>query len=197
MRNAFHRLVIACGFDLYHDSEDRRVLQTVIMPFLAQQEDVHKVLFVGCAWYTRGYRKIFARQDYVTLEIDPRAAKYGAERHVADTLENVRRHFEEKSLDLIICNGVIGWGLNEKAAVEKAVNGCFECLRVGGTFVLGWNDVPEHTPFPLDECQGLHRFTPYTFPPLATSRHLTATYNRHSYWFYRREEAPTSLAKPR
>lgn len=185
---ALRHLWFVCGFDSYHDSEDRRVLETVIMPDLAGREEVRRVLFVGCAWCTRGYWRIFRRQEYVTLEVDPGAAKFGARRHVVDSLENVRRHFGEGELDVIICNGVFGWGLDDRGVVERAFEGCFECLRVGGIFVLGWNDVPENRPFPPSECRSLRRFAPYEFAPLRASRHATATGNRHTFWFFRKEE---------
>jgi SAM-dependent methyltransferase len=191
LRGAARRLLMACGIDFYHESEDRRVLESVILPHLAGRADVRDVLFVGCAWYTRGYRKLFETRNYSTLEIDPRAAKYGARRHIVDSLENIRLHFKEGELDAIICNGVFGWGLDEKSVVEKAFDGCFECLRPGGIFVLGWNDVVEHKPFPPQECRSLQRFAPYLFPPLAGCEFLTATYNRHTYLFYRKEGLPS------
>lgn len=154
------------------------------MPGLAAREDVQNILFVGCAWYTRGYRKIFRGKRYSTLEIDPRAARYGAAHHVTDTLENIGRHFPSDTLDLIICNGVFGWGLDQPAAIDRAFNGCFDSLRPGGVFVLGWNDVPDHTPVALEHLQSLSRFTPWPFPPLGACRHRTDTYNRHTFDFY-------------
>ena len=193
LRGAARRFLMACGVDYYHESEDRRVLENIILPHLAERADVRRVLFVGCAWYTRGYRKIFKNQNYSTLEIDPHAAKYGARRHITDSLENIRRHFADGELDAIICNGVFGWGLDEKEAIEKAFDGCFECLREGGLFVLGWNDVPEHRPFPPRECPGLQRFTPYLFAPLSVRELSIATYNRHTYLFYRKEERNTLI----
>lgn len=189
-RGALRRLLIACGVDYYFESEDRRILETVILPHLAARSDVRRVLFVGCAWYTRGYRKIFTRQDYSTLEIDPRAARYGAKHHVVDSLANVRRHFPAGGLDAIICNGVFGWGLDDKPTLEQAFDGCFDCLRDGGIFVFGWNDEPAHCPFPPQSARSLQRFTPYPFPPLAVTELLTATGNRHTFSFYRKEPPP-------
>lgn len=185
-RNVTRRGLLAVGVDCYHASEDRRVLEQIILPYLAAQPDLGRVLFVGCAWYTRGYRKIFKDRAYITLEMDPAAARYGARRHIVDTLENIGAHFPAGGLDAIVCNGVFGWGLNERTAVERAFGGCFECLRPGGVFVLGWNDAPAHRPFPPLESHSLRRFAPWTFPPLAASVWPTATYNRHTYGFYRK-----------
>ena len=165
-------------------TDDRRVLETIIFPYFCQRNEFYKILFVGCEWFTVGYNEIFKNKAYWTLEIKPRRSKYGAKKHIIDSVENLNLHFNENELDLIICNGVFGWGLNAKANVERAFQGCFECLREGGVLVLGWNDRPRRCPFPLEECQSLKLFNHYVFPPLSTSQYLTADKNRHTYNFY-------------
>jgi len=172
------------GIDSYLRTQDREVLETVIFPYLVEQPEFHKILFVGCAWYTKGYNKIFQSKDYYTLEIDPNKRMCGSKKHIIDTVENVRLHFKEGELDLIVCNGVFGWGLNDKSAVEKTFQGFFDCLREGGVFILGWNDVPERRPFPLEECRSIQQFHPFTFPPLGTHQYAMETENRHIYSFY-------------
>ena len=178
------RFLLFCGFDFYVHTDDRRVLQDIIFPYFAQHDDFSKILFVGCQWYTRGYNKVFKTKTFWTLEIDPSQSKYGSKRHIVDSLANIRRHFGENELDLIFCTGVFGSGMDVKAEVEDAFQGCFESLREGGVFVFGWNDVPKHRPFPLEECESLKLFTPYVFPPLSSSHYLTDTSNRHIYDFY-------------
>ena len=160
------------------------MLEKEIFPYFVPLPQYSKILFVGCAWYTRGYRTLFSAKDYQTLEIDPLESKYGAKKHITDSLENIDQHFQEGELDLIICNGVFGWGLNEKASVENALRGCFRCLRPGGILIQGWNDIPERCPFPLEECQSLKLFQPFVFPPLATAEYRVATSSRHIYSFF-------------
>lgn len=183
MRHYGMQGLLACGVDFYIRSDDRRVLETVILPFFAKGSEWRRVLFVGCEWYTRGYRKMFAGKDYWTLEIDPKLARYGALRHITDSVENVGGHFSEGELDVILCNGVFGWGLDAPEAVDRAFRGAYDCLRVGGVFVLGWNDLPEHTPLPLDRCPALQNFQPWVFPPLGSAQFLTEA-GRHTYNFY-------------
>lgn len=177
--------LLACGVDFYIRSDDRRVLETVILPYFATGPEWRKVLFVGCEWYTRGYRKLFTHQDYWTLEIDPSKARFGSRKHLVDGFENVRAHFAPGVLDLIVCNGVFGWGLNERADVEQAFGGAYDCLREGGILIVGWNDLLEHLPFPLVECAALQRFVPWVFPPLRSAEFLTES-SRHTYAFYRK-----------
>ncbi len=175
------------GIDLYQRTDDRLILESVILPYFIKRNEFNKVLFVGCDWYTRGYNKVFKKKKYHTMEIDQSKSKYGSANHIVDSLENIRRHFDENELDLIICNGVFGWGLNEKNEVEKAFQGCYESLRIGGSFILGWNDIQERRPFPLVECKNLKLFNPHVFPPLAVSQYLTDNPNRHYYNFYIKE----------
>jgi SAM-dependent methyltransferase len=165
-------------------SEPRHVLEDSILPFFVQQPEFRDILFVGCEWYTKGYRRLFADKNYWTLEIDPAKKRYGARQHVVDSVENVGRHFEKGSLDAILCNGVYGWGLNSRDAMERVVDGCFDSLRDGGVFLLGWNDVPRRTPFPLAECRALGRFRRFRFPPLEQTDFLVPGAKRHTYSFY-------------
>ena len=88
------------------------------------------------------------------------------------------------TLDLIVVNGVFGWGLNVCKEVKKAFAGCFDCLKGGGVLVFGWNDIPERRPFPLAVCMALSRFLPFVFPPLGASQIETRTANRHIFSLY-------------
>lgn len=164
--------------------DDRYILKAVIFPYFIAKPEFSRVLFVGCKWYTHGYNIQFQNKEYWTLDIDPQQKKHGAKQHITDMLENIDQYFSKDTLDLIICNGVFGWGLDKQEDVEKAFQKCFACLRSNGVFILGWNDIAKRRPFPPEECQTLKLFDKYTFPPLRTSEYLTKTFNRHKYYFY-------------
>lgn len=174
------------GIDLYSHTEDRRVLEQVILPELSAREDFSRILFIGCDWYTRTYARLFPRHAFWTLDVDPDKARYGASRHVTSCVTHVDRHFGRGEIDVIVCNGVFGWGLNERNDVEKAFWAFHRVMRPGGVFVLGWNDTPRRAPVCLDDCLSLRAFMRYEFPPLGRSRFLTATPYRHTYDFYLR-----------
>lgn len=198
--NRFRRLqkrkfLLACGFDLYIKSQDRDVLERTIFPYVLKRTDLSEILFVGCHWYTKGYSKWFEEKNYWTLDHDVEQAKYGAGNHILDSIENIRLHFEAGVLDVIICNGVFGWGLNTREHADRAFNGCYDCLREGGLFLLGWNDVPDHAPFPPAECESLKRFSPFVFPAFSASRYLSDSASRHIYDFYVKPPATEHLAR--
>jgi SAM-dependent methyltransferase len=173
------------GVKSYLKNEDRRVLEQVIFPYFLGDETCKDVLFVGCQWYTWGYNERFeSRKNYWTIEINRARARYGAKQHITDGLQNLTRHFKRDALDLILCNGVFGWGLDTKPDAERAFSACYDCLRPGRVLVIGWDDIEERRPFHLEECQSLRAFEPFLFPPLGTTEYVTETPSRHTYTFY-------------
>lgn len=167
-------------------TEDRRVLEQLIFPYYTARSDIHSVLFVGCDWYTRHYGKAFFRDhDYWTIEPSEQARKFGSKRqHVVGPWERLAEYFEEGYFDLIVANGVYGFGLDTREQCEAAFAQSYSRLRDGGHLLLGWNDIPERTPVPLSEIASLKRFTPWTFPAFSSSRYATNTLHRHVYDFY-------------
>ncbi|MBF1990011.1 methyltransferase domain-containing protein [Fischerella thermalis] len=157
------------GFNLHLNTPDRYVLEDVIIPYLLERKEFYKILFIGCDWFTKPYNKYFKNKEYWTIEIDENRKKYGSKRHIIDSLLNLSNHFTNDYLDVIVYNGVFGWGINSREDTETSFQQCFQCLRPGGILVFGWNDIPEAKPFPvIEECQTLQQFEPYFFSPLST-----------------------------
>jgi thymidylate kinase len=175
----------ALGVESHLKNEDRRVLEQIIFPYFLREDSYDDILFVGCHWYTKGYNGCFEKKkNYWTIEIEPSRKKYGAKQHIVDGLQNLNKHFKPGTLDLILCDGVFGWGLDAKTDVERAFRACCDCLREGGVLVVGWDDIEERRPFLLQECQGLRALKPFFFPPLGAIEYLTDTPYRHTFTFY-------------
>jgi SAM-dependent methyltransferase len=174
------------GLDLHLNYVDRYVLEDTIIPYFVAQKEFYKILFIGSDWYTKPYRKYFRKKEYWTIEIDESKKKYGSKRHITDSLLNLNLYFESNYFDLIVYNGVFGYGINTREDTEASFKQCFQCLREGGILVFGWNDIPERRSFPvIEECQSLQKFEPYFFAPLSTSQYLTADDRlRHTFNFY-------------
>jgi peptidoglycan/LPS O-acetylase OafA/YrhL len=168
-------------------TEDRRILERVIFEYYRHDPAIKTVLFVGCDSYTAHYqRRYFSAHDFWTIDPNPACRRFGAGRHVIARLEDLGRHFPDGLFDLIILNGVYGWGLNHVDDCETALSQCHSCLTSRGHLLLGWNDVPGRDPAPLSAVPSLSRFRKYDFPGLGGSRYLTDTPYRHTYWFFRR-----------
>lgn len=176
----------ALGLPVQVDTEDRRLLEGIILPTCAARDDCRRVLFVGCAAYTRGYERLFPGCEYTTIDPAPARRRHGAMRHVVAGLQDLDRHVPAGTLDVIVCNGVFGWGLDARADCEAAFAACFRALRAGGLLVLGWNDIPARRPFPPESLAALQAFERCDVPGLDAPRVATRTRNRHTFDAYRR-----------
>lgn len=59
----FKKLLIELGADFYLDKNDRRILEGKVLPWVAESAQFQRILFVGCEWYTRGYRRFFKKRN--------------------------------------------------------------------------------------------------------------------------------------
>jgi hypothetical protein len=176
-------------------TEDRRVLEQIIFAHYRDDSRIKTVLFVGCHWYTAHYQwRYFAAHDYWTIDPDPTRRRFGARRHVVARLEELGQHFPTGFFDLIVCNGVYGWGLDRGEDCDIAMSECYLCLAPAGHLVLGWNDLPQRDPVPLANVTSLSQFLPYSFPAFGTWQYLTDTPHRHTYRFYQKNERRESTA---
>jgi hypothetical protein len=165
-------------------TEDRRVLEQIIFGHYRNDPSIKTVLFVGCDSYTAHYeRRYFAAHDYWTIDPDTTRRRFGAKHHVVARLQELGQYFPTGFFNLIVCNGVFGWGLNSVEDCDAAMSQCHACLTTGGYMLLGWNDVPGRGPAPC-EVRSLSQFSEYPFPAFGTSRYFTNTAYRHTYYFY-------------
>lgn len=179
-RELSHRL----GVGAVALSEDRRWLEGQWLPQLAARDDVRSILFVGVRWYTRHYPSLVPGKRFVTLDIDPRAARFGnGTAHVVGDACDVARLLPRDSIDSVVFNGVFGWGLDDAQGLERALDGLAQVLRPRGELLFGWNDVPRHCPF---DWRALpvwrERFEPLAAPTLGHAPRLELrTDNRHCF----------------
>lgn len=172
------------------ESADRELLEQRILPAYAARARRQTILFIGCDRSTRHYPRRFeemARQRSVfwTLDIDPRKARYGAARHIVAAAQDLSAHVAPGSLDVVICNGVLGFGLNDRPSFEAAMRECLHALRAGGELILGWNNVAAYAPFDPSQVMfelGFERCEQES--PLGHWRVETATPTRHTYDAY-------------
>lgn len=175
---------IALGRDVRLLTDDRRFLEDVVLPHVATHPTAPSVLFVGTAPYTKWYPRLLPHADLWTIEPDPSGKKFGARNHICAPLQDVAQHVAASSFDTIICNGVFGWGLNDDADIDAALRACAAILKPGGSFIVGWNDVPELTPAGLFSSPAWSSFVPVHFPHVGAAQHRCAGEMRHTFLFY-------------
>lgn len=168
-------------------SPARRTLEYRILPYFLVNEEFRRILLVGTASFTRHYDLFFAGKEAVyTIDNDPRFADYGIRgRHIIDSIENIDRHFDEGYFDCVLMNGIYGWGLDEKEALEKSLRNIRKVLRSGGVLLFGWNKVRDHDPLNLDSERYFRDFD--EFKGLGKSRiEIPSNASNHIFSFYQK-----------
>jgi SAM-dependent methyltransferase len=178
----------ALGLPPRADTADRRWLEQVLLPHYAPRTDVATVLLVGTRWYTRHYPSLLPRQRCISIDIAPSASSHGSPGgHIVDDVRHVEHHLAPASVDLVLFNGVFGWGLDDAVALDQAVGALAHVLRPRGELVFGWNDVAAHCPFDWRAVPRWKAFEPLPFAPARGQTGLTLdTDNRHRFDFFSR-----------
>lgn len=165
---------------------DRVLLEGEIFRWIRFRERVRNILFIGVDHYTKHYASLFPDATFHTIDRDPRQARFGRDHHLIASIADVPKHFAPSSMDVIVMNGVYGWGLDEQDEAEEAFQRCYDVVRRGGLFVFGWNNIPERNPLDLDTISSLRRFAPLECPLFKGNwrYEVPETENRHTYDFY-------------
>jgi SAM-dependent methyltransferase len=103
-------------------------------------------------------------------------------------MQELDRHLAPGSVDVIVANGVYGFGIDDRAALGAAFAAAHAVLRPGGTLVLGWNDVAALAPFDPEPVALASGFVRSAAHPLGAWRTATATPLRHTFDAYARGE---------
>jgi SAM-dependent methyltransferase len=165
-------------------SPDRVYLKHSILPRIGRRGGA--ALLVGCRRYTAQDPKILKRYGALcwTLDIDPAAARWGAQgRHVVAPIEGAASVFRRAMFDTVVLCGVFGFGVDEIAEQEAAIEACAAILKPGGLLVLGWNSDLVADPARLS---GLAR--DFTRSCDGKDRRVTFRRSTHVFDFHRRRD---------
>lgn len=166
--------------------EDRAYLVEILLPAVADFADDEDVLFVGVEWYTAGYPDLFPRGNLITVDINPSVARHGGTRHHIADVRHLTTTFGRAAFAAIVCNGVLGHGVDHASDVGQAVFEMAECLRRGGVLVLGFNDVDWARPEGVARAIEATSLRPIPFAgmpadgagPIGPLRHVYCAYER-------------------
>lgn len=182
--------VLKTGWSLgLYTPPDRAMLDRII-DALSHVEGCERLLFVGVKAYNKHLPALFSKggRSFATIDPTPEVARYGGAPHWVDVLENLERHAGAGTFDCIVMNGVIGFGMNEAANVERGLEQAHRALRSGGLLLLGINEeIPTHVD--VKPLRAMRHFTPKHFDLFAGPRVVLATPFRertHTFELYER-----------
>lgn len=119
---------------------DRKLLAEAYLPAFAAAGGT--ILWVGCRKYTAADYVVLERGGGTvwTTDIDPAAARWGrVPRHRTGDICGADELFPDVIFDAIICNGVLGYGVDSVEQQHRALETMARILRPGGRLLLGWN----------------------------------------------------------
>ena len=166
------------------NSPDRQILEEIIFPELYKEGKNLKILFVGCEWYTAHYKDFFKHQEFWTMDFNKSVARFGSANHVIDKLENLDHHFADNNFDIIICNGILGFGTDDPINANIVFQKCFSALKTNGLFLLGWNRNDQTEANDPRNIKSLNKFEPTIFEALKTNRYYVSGGSSHVFDFY-------------
>lgn len=176
--------LLLCGIGPKLHADNRVVLEKQLFPWILAQAEYQRILFVGCQWYTWHYNNIFRAREFWTIDSDQRKKRYGSSRHMTDSVTELPKYLSAGSIDCILMIGVIGWGLDHAEPTRQALEACHHCLRPGGLFVLGVDEVPNHMPFDYTVLPEEAGFQSLSVRALGTARYRCQGELNHTLTFY-------------
>ena len=138
-------------FNFNRDYSDRCYMTKHILPTVALSK-LQRVLFVGCREYTARYGKRLTHSgiEYWTTDIDPAAVVWGEkDHHIVCDIAKIGEFCPAGWFDAVLLNGVLGHGVDEESAMNRAVKAIARILRPNGILLIGWNSKKKH-PDPME-----------------------------------------------
>ena len=172
-------LALALGVEFPLKSANRSFLENEIFAFLnsflKQRPDSARCLFLGTDKRSWHYPKLLTAQFY-TMDIEPKKAIYGHRgHHTIGSAAALTQHYEPHSFDVIIANGLIGFGMNQQPDCDALLAGSHALLKKDGLLVLGYNDGVEFVNFKVREVANYKLFEEFV------PNHLALTSSQYEF----------------
>lgn len=184
IRRYIQEFLVIFGFKFPKKTEDRFFLEKYIFDYLNSSR---KLLFIGVDIYTKHYydQLLF---DVYTIDINPNKKRYGNKgKHITDSAERLSKIYKSK-FDVVIANGLIGFGVNNLIQFKKVLNEIYSILNENGILILGFNDTSKLLLFDMPKNNFYDKFS--EFVPnneiLSKSRMMVDNINKHTFIFLKK-----------
>ncbi|GEM_PF-975569 len=163
-------LAIKMGLEFPLKSANRIFLESSIFQYINQayggKQPRNNGLFIGCDKRSWHYPKVLDLELH-TIDIEKKKALYGNyKHHIVGSATELERYYDPESFEVIIGNGLIGFGMNAPEQCEQFLKGVALLLKSEGLFVIGFNDGPEFVSFKVKAAtnyQLFEEFVPENF----------------------------------
>ena len=186
-------LAVSLRVEYPHKSDNRRFLENDIFRYLDSKwlaNESTQCLFIGTDKRSWHYRSRF-RAKFFTIDNDPRKARYGARHHhtVGSAVE-LKSYYAPDQFNVIIANGLIGFGVNEINQCEDLFAGLAAVIKRTGLLVLSYDNRPSRINFRLEDVKNYQLFEKFA-PNNDGLEHSEYVFGDHIFVFLRlRRSAP-------
>jgi SAM-dependent methyltransferase len=124
---------------------DRAILLERLFPALRQTGALannSKVLWIGCRPYTTLYYDLIEQKgaECWSIDIDPEMQPFGRSgHHITGDMLKLGQLFPANYFDAVLCNGVLGWGVDNPADQARAFEAVAAVTKPDGWLLIGWN----------------------------------------------------------
>jgi SAM-dependent methyltransferase len=127
---------------------DRIYMTDVIIPRIIERRP-KSVLNLGVHYYTDRMQRTLAEAgvDVFTADPDGRKTRWGSPgKHRVCKADEIESAFPGVTFDVVILNGVLGYGLDTQAEFDRTLRAIATKLNPGGLLVIGWDQNMFHDP---------------------------------------------------
>jgi hypothetical protein len=164
---------------------DRWILESKIIRNIAFSKDRSRIISVGVSWTSKDYFNFFdVGTAKVFKTVDPFYVSSDRENHFTCRFEQLEL---EEFYDVILLNGVFGYGTDSFQEVETIFQQCVNLLSPTGVVVVGAKAVNgriQSPNFDIYEIANSFGFQPAKIPGLNVSFFATSHQNGHSFWAF-------------
>jgi SAM-dependent methyltransferase len=113
-----------------------------------------RMLDVGVRDYTRHLGSLLPSEcERWTIDLDPVVAPFGSpEKHIVGSVLHIGKYFDPGSFDVILLNGLFGFGVDRRDEQETVLRHVRALLREEGRLIIGWDRWPDGRPYVDREC---------------------------------------------
>jgi SAM-dependent methyltransferase len=182
-------LAIKMGIEFPLKSPNRIFLETSVFQYINQtyggKHPRCNGLFIGTDKRSWHYPKVLDLELH-TIDIEKKKALYGNHKHhIVGSATELQRYYDPESFDLIIGNGLIGFGMNALEQCEQLLAGAALLLKPDGLFVIGFNDGPEFVNFKVKAAANYQLFEEF-IPGQFGLKESTYAFGDHTFVFLKK-----------
>ena len=185
-------LAIKMGIEFPLKSPNRVFLETSVFQYINQtyggKQPRCNGLFIGTDKRSWHYPKILDLELH-TIDIEKKKALYGNfKHHIIGSATELERYYDPESFEVIIGNGLIGFGMNSAEQCEQLLMGAAALLKNNGLFIIGFNDGPEFVNFKVKAATNYALFEEFVPEHFGLSE-STYEFGDHTFVFLKKRTA--------